>query len=178
MKGDRYKIIIGMDILKNMIIDLNQEVLRYKLDDNTKVNLKLTPRSVVFRTKQVKEYREYLRKIQPTINQANELEVWDDVVSVCPIEEEVAEYVGPQLTAITAIALTSADTAEMDVTDQDHPPDCAPPHPCHLVQMCSTNQEDPTTDRESQPDCSPSPNTLPTLTDPSNQENPTPDRAP
>ena len=51
--GDRYKIIIGMDILKEnkMVIDLAQEVLRYKLANQEKVNLKLTPRAVIFKTK-------------------------------------------------------------------------------------------------------------------------------
>jgi hypothetical protein len=44
--GDRYKIIVGMDILKEkkMMIDLAQEVLRFKLMNGEKVNLKLTTR--------------------------------------------------------------------------------------------------------------------------------------
>lgn len=51
--GDRYKIIIGMDILKEkkMMVDLSQEVLKFKLDNNEKVSLKLTNRKVVFTTK-------------------------------------------------------------------------------------------------------------------------------
>ena len=51
--GDRYKIIIGMDILKEykMMIDLSQECLKFKLTNEEKVNLKLTHRSPVLRTK-------------------------------------------------------------------------------------------------------------------------------
>lgn len=51
--GDRYKIIIGMDILKErkMMIDLSQECLKFKLTNEEKVNLKLTHRHAVFRTK-------------------------------------------------------------------------------------------------------------------------------
>ena len=51
--GDRYKIIIGMDILKEhkMVVDLAQETLRFKLPSEDKVNLKLVPRGTIFKTK-------------------------------------------------------------------------------------------------------------------------------
>ena len=50
--GERYKIIIGMDLLKEwgMTVDLNQEVLRFKLKED-KINLKLTQRKVIFKSK-------------------------------------------------------------------------------------------------------------------------------
>lgn len=53
MQGERYKIIIGMDILKQYgaTVDTNAEVLKFKLNNGTKVNLKMTPRSTVFKTK-------------------------------------------------------------------------------------------------------------------------------
>lgn len=51
--GDRYKIIVGMDILKEhkMTIDLAQETLRFKLPSEDKVNLKLVHRGTIFKTK-------------------------------------------------------------------------------------------------------------------------------
>jgi hypothetical protein len=53
MQGERYKIIIGMDLLKkySATVDVGSEILRYKLDNGSKVNLKLTPRATVFKTK-------------------------------------------------------------------------------------------------------------------------------
>ncbi len=85
MQGDRYKIIIGMDILRKfgMMVDLGQEVLRYKTEKAGKVQLKLTPRQVIFRTKQVQQYREYLRKMQYNKTGVNHLE---ECVSICPVE--------------------------------------------------------------------------------------------
>ena len=64
MQGDRYKIIIGMDILRKYAIqvDLAQEVLRYRTEKAGKVQLKLTPHQVIYKTKHVQQYREYLRK--------------------------------------------------------------------------------------------------------------------
>lgn len=71
--GDRYKIIIGMDILKEkkMTLDLAQEVLRFKLGQDEKINLKLTPRNVVFKTKQLKAYRDYIGTIRGRNNHNN-----------------------------------------------------------------------------------------------------------
>jgi hypothetical protein len=59
-----------MDLLKQYSgnMDFNTEVLRLKLKDGQKVNLKLTPRSIVFKTKQVQAYRTYLRSIQAQAN--------------------------------------------------------------------------------------------------------------
>ena len=53
MQGDRYKIIIGMDLLKNYAgnMDFSTEILRLKLKNGNKVNLKLTSRQIVFKTK-------------------------------------------------------------------------------------------------------------------------------
>lgn len=64
--GDRYKIIIGMDILRErkMIVDLQAESLKFKLNNGDKVNLKLNPRSAVFKTKQLRSYRDYIRSIR------------------------------------------------------------------------------------------------------------------
>jgi hypothetical protein len=74
--GDRYRIIIGMDILKEykIMIDLSQEAMRFKIKEE-KVNLKLTPRKTIFKSKQIKDYFDYLRKGR-TIRkaQANKLE--------------------------------------------------------------------------------------------------------
>jgi hypothetical protein len=65
MQGDRYKIIIGMDLLKNYAgnMDFSTEILRLKLKNGNKVNLKLTSRQTVFKTKQVQAYRKYLRSM-------------------------------------------------------------------------------------------------------------------
>ncbi len=52
--GDRYKIIIGMDVLS-----------KYKArvqDQGGQVNLKLTQRKVIWRSKQLKEFFDYIRK--------------------------------------------------------------------------------------------------------------------
>ena len=46
-----------------MMIDLGQEVLRFKLETE-KVNLKLTPRSTVFKSKQIKEFLTYIRQVR------------------------------------------------------------------------------------------------------------------
>ncbi len=74
------------------------------MPDGSKVALKLTPREVIFRTKQVKQYRDYLRKLHAP-NQVNKVnELYADLASVCPLEEETAEYVGPQLTDIAALS--------------------------------------------------------------------------
>lgn len=53
MQGERYKIIIGMDLLKEYraVVDVSAGILKYKLSNETKVNLKMVPRSTIFKTK-------------------------------------------------------------------------------------------------------------------------------
>lgn len=76
LAGDRYKIIIGMDILRErrMIVDLMAESLKFKLNDGDRINLKLVPRREVFRTKQLKAYRDYIRTIRSQKATANAAE--------------------------------------------------------------------------------------------------------
>ena len=110
--GERYKIIIGMDILKEwgMTLDLNQEVLRFKLKDD-KVNLKLTPRKMIYRSKQIKEYWDYIKKGR-TITKANKvsnnaLEEDDEDLpdySCLDIDEVTASYVGDELAHVAALS--------------------------------------------------------------------------
>jgi hypothetical protein len=57
----------------------------------------MTPRSTIFKTKQVSNYRNFLRSIQSSNHRSNAYEVseYADLASICPLEEETAEYVGP-----------------------------------------------------------------------------------
>jgi hypothetical protein len=54
----------------------------------------------------VHNYRNFLRKIQAKIVQekVNQIEGYADMASVCPLEEEEADYVGPELTYLAAIS--------------------------------------------------------------------------
>lgn len=108
MSGERYKIIIGMDIIRKykMTLEYNQDLLRFRTENGAKVNLKMTPRTTIFKTKQVSNYRNFLRSIQGSTHRssANEVSEYADMASVCPLEEDVAEYVGPELTSIAAIS--------------------------------------------------------------------------
>lgn len=45
----------------------------------------------------------------------NAIEEPDDAISICPVEEEVAAYVGPDLTSIAAIAGLEKDTESLDL---------------------------------------------------------------
>ena len=102
LANDRYKLIIGMDILKTCKanIDAATDVLRWKDNKGEKVSLKLTPRSTIFRTKVFKNYRDYVRKIRTPTAQTAAVEVEDDHddFSICAIEEEEQAYLGPELT--------------------------------------------------------------------------------
>lgn len=82
-------------------------MLRFKTEEAGKVQLKLTPRQVIFRTKQVQQYREYLRKTGSFAARragVNHVEDCSHDISICPIEEECASYVGPELTKLAAIS--------------------------------------------------------------------------
>ena len=52
-----------MDILKKyaMMVDVGGEILKCKIN-NEKMQMKLVPRKVAFKTKQIKEYFDFLRK--------------------------------------------------------------------------------------------------------------------
>ena len=94
--------IIGIDIFKTCKAnnDAATDVLRWKDKKGEKVSLKLTPRSTIFRTKVFKNYRDYVRKIRTPTAQTAAIEVEDDHddFSICAIEAEEQEYLGPELT--------------------------------------------------------------------------------
>ncbi len=70
--GDRYKIIIGMDVLSQCKaqLDFAAETLKFKVKED-KVNLKLTQRKVIWKSKQLKDYFDYVRKGRRIIKEAN-----------------------------------------------------------------------------------------------------------
>ena len=101
-----------MDLLKEwgMAIDLNQEVLRFKMQ-NDKVNLKLTPRKLIFKSKQIKEFWEYTRKgrtftkaNKTTNNALEEDEEGLPDMSCLDIDELSASYVGDELAHVAALS--------------------------------------------------------------------------
>ena len=53
MSGERYKFIVGMGIIRKykMTLEYGQDLLRYKTESGAKVNLKMTPRATIFKTK-------------------------------------------------------------------------------------------------------------------------------
>ncbi len=112
--GDRYKIIIGMDILKEhkMVVDLAQETLRFKLHSEDKVNLKLVPRGTIFKTKQLRSYREYVQNVRSKTANANVLDCSDEEnhdlsnfeVSTLQVDDDTAAYVGEELADVAALA--------------------------------------------------------------------------
>jgi hypothetical protein len=57
----------------------------------------MTPRTTIFKTKQVSNYRNFLRSIQGSNQRSSAYEVseYADMASVCPVEEDTGEYVGP-----------------------------------------------------------------------------------
>ena len=68
-----------MDVLKEygILVDLKLDTLKFKLKEE-KVHLKMTPRKVVFKTKQIKAYFDYLRKGRAIVKaQTNALEEED-----------------------------------------------------------------------------------------------------
>jgi hypothetical protein len=91
-----------MDILKSCKanIDAATDVLRWRDNKGEKVSLKLTPRATIFRTKVFRNYRDYVRKIRTPTAQTSALEVEEDQddFSICAIEADEQEYLGPELT--------------------------------------------------------------------------------
>ena len=109
--GDRYKIIIGMDILhdRKMLVDLAQESLKFKLPSEEKVNLKLTPRSAIFKSKQLRAYREYLAGIRrscPEVAAADEdvSDVQALEASALPLDADDVSYLGKELAHLSALS--------------------------------------------------------------------------
>ena len=92
-----------------MLVDLNQEVLRFKLKDE-KISLKLTPRNTIYKSKQAQDFYTYLRNGKAIIKaDNNEVAIEDSTlndldVSCLEIDEVTAEYVGPELHHIAALA--------------------------------------------------------------------------
>ena len=91
-----------MDVLSECSanFDVATQVLRWKDNKGDKVSLKLTPRNVIFKTKTFKNYRDYVRKIRNPTAEASNIELDDDLEghSICAVEEEEQEYLGPELT--------------------------------------------------------------------------------
>ncbi len=63
-----------MDILREygIMVDCKNDSLKYKMGEE-KIHLKLTPRKIIFKTKQLKEYFEFMRKGRAIVK-ANEVE--------------------------------------------------------------------------------------------------------
>lgn len=76
------------------------------MGNEEKVNLKLTPRNIVFRTKQLKSYRDYIRSIKEKKATVNEVESDMDAfeVSALQVDEDTASYVGDDLAQVAALA--------------------------------------------------------------------------
>ena len=54
------------------MVDCKNDSLKYKMGEE-KIHLKLTPRKIIFKTKQLKEYFEFMRKGRAIVK-ANEVE--------------------------------------------------------------------------------------------------------
>lgn len=127
--GDRYKIIIGMDVLSQYKaqLDFAAESLKFKIKED-KVNLKLTQRKVIWKSKQLKEYFDYVRKGRQIVKEANEVEEEDEEHvqdhSCFEIDELTAQYVGEELTHIAALAELPPGLPD---TPLDHDPPAAAP---------------------------------------------------
>ncbi len=128
--GERYKIIIGMDIIKEhkLILDFNTDCIKFKGKNDEKVHLKLTPRKVVFRTKQIKDYFDYIRKgraiTKAQTNEVQEEEITLDSFdqSCLEVDEVTAQYVGEELTHVAALAALPPGLPDSPL-DADEPAD-------------------------------------------------------
>ncbi len=110
--GERYKIIIGMDIIREhkLILDFNTDSIKFKGKNGEKVHLKLTPRKTMFKTKQIKGYFDYMKKgkaiVKAQTNEVQEeeftLESFDQ--TCLDIDEVTAQYAGKELTHVAALA--------------------------------------------------------------------------
>ncbi len=91
-------------------MDFNTNSIKFKGKNGEKVHLKLTPRQIVFKTKQIKDYFDYVRKgkaiVKAQTNEVQEeeltLESFDQ--SRLDIDEVTAQYVGKELTYVAALA--------------------------------------------------------------------------
>lgn len=108
-----------------MMVDVGGEILRCKIN-NEKIQMKLVQRKIAFKTKQVKEYFDFLRKgkeiIQATTNDAEE-SLSDLEQSCLEVDELTADNVGTKLTHIPALAELPPDLPDtLDVEFPENQP--------------------------------------------------------
>ncbi len=141
-----------MDLLKEwgMTVDLNQEVLRFKLKEE-KINLKLTQRKVIYKSKQIKEYWDYIRRgktITKATNKASNNALEEDAdlpdFSCLDIDEVSASYLGSELAHVAA--LSQLPPAQMDTPLDHSSPQDELQQPsfaisCHLASLMTGKEE-------------------------------------
>ncbi len=119
-----------MDIIKEhkLILDFNTDCIKFKGKNDEKVHLKLTPWKVVFRTKQIKDYFDYIRKgraiTKAQTNEVQEEELTMDSFdqSCLEVDEVTAQYVGEELTHVAALAALPPGLPDSPL-DADEPAD-------------------------------------------------------
>ena len=106
LPGDKYKIILGMDVLMQLqaTVNIPRSVLSVKFGDGEAAQLKMAERKALFKTPAFRNYFQYVRQHRPKPNRAKASAVEAQLaLQEQQLDAAVLEYAGEELQELTRV---------------------------------------------------------------------------